>query len=149
VAHDGDSRFSPSARFAGTAKNVLVVLHDLEKPIRHTDRLLGINQGKQDSEGPPDETLTKDILDEVFQVKEELNLDEVRMSLEIQGESDWDCPILSRKLIKYRRGRPRPGSQHRPGPFFIYENELQQLTKYRLRLTNNKPLDEIYDRMEH
>lgn len=49
-------------------KTVIVVLHDLEIAMRFFERLLVIHDGQLVADGPPDEVMTSDLLESVFNI---------------------------------------------------------------------------------
>ncbi|MFJ6383572.1 ABC transporter ATP-binding protein [Kitasatospora sp. NPDC092039] len=59
----------------GTARTVLVALHDLSLAARYCDRLLLLHRGRLVAAGPPGTVLTVERLAEVFEVDAELTTD--------------------------------------------------------------------------
>jgi len=57
------------ADLAHKGASVLVVLHDLTLAARYCDRVLVINDGALAGDGPPDEVLTPEVLEDCFGIK--------------------------------------------------------------------------------
>ena len=57
------------ADLAHQGASVLVVLHDLTLAARYCDRVLVINDGALAGDGPPDEVLTPEVLEDCFGIK--------------------------------------------------------------------------------
>ncbi len=60
------------ARFVGSGGGALVVLHDVGLAARYASRLIWMKGGRIVADGPPDQTLTVDRLEEVFGVQAQL-----------------------------------------------------------------------------
>lgn len=50
-------------------RTVVIVLHDIAQAARYTDRVIALQDGEIQARGPPVETITEDLLDEVFEIE--------------------------------------------------------------------------------
>ncbi|WP_250448548.1 ABC transporter ATP-binding protein, partial [Actinotalea sp. C106] len=72
---------------AATGLTVVVVLHDLGLAARYCDSLVVLREGRLEAQGPPQQTLTPDLIEKVFRVRAEVWADGGSTAVRLLGSA--------------------------------------------------------------